>query len=103
MARRENPTARQLYEAFHEVDPRQIVEMEIELPGEWMVLGEAEDVCYRPPRHSRRAGHVYQHEFGDVGLPVRLPGRPLLAYSPELPGVLLLIGDYVVDERGIVG
>lgn len=95
--------ARELYRQFHEADPRQIVELEIELPEEWMVLGEAEDVTYRPPRHSKRAPHLYEHEFGDIGLPVKLAGRPLLAYSPELPGVLLLIGDYIVDERGIVG
>jgi len=55
--------ARAAFKRFHAVDVQKVAA--IDLPGEWIALGELREVVYRPlPKEGARSGAEYFHTFG---------------------------------------
>lgn len=114
--------AKQLYKKFHwGKKPREIIEMDVNLPKEWVALGyvpiivyfakKGKDKTYRPYIHSFGKGEPFElkEEKGQIILEVKreiniAEELPILAARPDGKEVLCLFGfKGKVTERGIEG
>jgi hypothetical protein len=82
-----------LYEGFRETKPRKVKTIRMKLPKAVMVIGHLEYVGYKTSHGNKP--EYYEHTFA--------PGsRPLLCSSADGKQLLLIGGQYVFGERGIV-
>lgn len=56
------------YREFHETEPQELVEVEIEdYPKRGIVIGRLRSFVYESWKPSKRAGSLWEHEVGDLG------------------------------------
>lgn len=92
------------YSGFHEAKPHLGKAKVAPYPKMLVKLGRAVSVAYEPEPPSKRAGHVYEHQFGDTGYSMEQE-RPVLAVDPTT-GELYFLRErsrYHFSDRGIIG
>ena len=69
-----DPRLEEISERFHGTpDETAVLDADQLPPREVAVVGQLEEIAYKPDRHSQRGGAVWEHEAGDQG-----DGRPKL-------------------------
>lgn len=83
-----------LYERFTGHEAQGIAEIEVPpLPAEVAVIGECDGVLYTTTRDGRVEHYKHDFAHGD---------KPLLCVSPDGRQLLMVGGNYLFTERGIV-
>lgn len=104
-----DPEARAISEAFHGTPDETAVlsDRDRALPREVVVVGEVENIIYKPDRHSQRGGSAWDHEAGDRGLgPFKAKDKPLLVADPSTGRPALVMGKSPMRlnrQLGLVG
>lgn len=107
MKRNPHPRALDLYQDFHEVEPRQ---REVDVPepkGPLIKIGRLIELVYEPESPSRLKGKQFVHEMGDTGelfqRTMALRDKPILATDGKNLFILRGRSRYYFSERGIIG